>query len=109
MGAVLKDLREGRRGAFMDLGSALSPALGGSPALALAPDLILEASELSAGKLGQPPDDILYHPPSSPIVYADTMIIHARADRSEPPLRTSGTVAGKGLERGAPPPEAGEQ
>jgi hypothetical protein len=31
------------------LGSALSPALGGSPALALAPKLILEASELCPG------------------------------------------------------------
>jgi hypothetical protein len=30
----------------MDLGSALSPALGGSPALSFAPELILEASEL---------------------------------------------------------------
>jgi hypothetical protein len=30
----------------MDLGSALSPTGGGSPALALAPDLILEAPEL---------------------------------------------------------------
>jgi hypothetical protein len=30
----------------MDLGSALSPVLGGGPALALAPNLILEALEL---------------------------------------------------------------
>jgi hypothetical protein len=28
VGAVLQDFRDGRRGAFMDLGSALSPALG---------------------------------------------------------------------------------
>jgi hypothetical protein len=46
VGAVLQDLRDGRRGAFMDLGSALSPALGGSPAQALAPEFILEAPEL---------------------------------------------------------------
>ena len=45
----------------MDLGSALCPALGGSPALAL--ELLLEASELCPGQLGQPPDDLLYHPP----------------------------------------------
>ena len=84
MGAVLQDLREGRRGAFMDLGSALSPAFGGSPALALAPDLLLKAPELCPGKLGQPPDDLLYHPPPSPIVYADTMILHAGVGRSDP-------------------------
>jgi len=44
--AVLQDLREGRRGAYMNLGSALSSALGGSPALALAPNLILQAPDL---------------------------------------------------------------
>ena len=68
----------------MDLGSALSAALGGSPALALAPKLILEAPKLHPGQLGQPPDDLLYHPPPSPIVYADTIIIHAGAARSDP-------------------------
>jgi hypothetical protein len=57
----------------MDLGSALSPALGGSPApLALAPDLILQVPELRLGQLRQPTDYLLYHPPTSPIVYADT-------------------------------------
>ena len=71
----------------MDLGSALSPALGGSPApLALAPDLILEASELRFGQFGKPPDDLLYHAPPSLIVYADTIIIHAGAGRSDPLL-----------------------
>jgi hypothetical protein len=57
VGAVLQDLREARRGAarrgaFMDLGSALFPALGGAPARA--PELLLEAPELRLGQLGQP-------------------------------------------------------
>src|SRR5215208_6694320 len=49
----------------MDLGSALSPALGGSPALALAPELLLKAPELCPGQFGKQPDDLLYHPPPS--------------------------------------------
>src|SRR5215207_3205335 len=69
----------------MDLRSALSPALGGSPALTLAPDFILEAPELCSGQLGQPPDDLLYHPRPSLLVYADTIIIHVGAGRSDPP------------------------
>jgi hypothetical protein len=84
VGAVFQDFGDRRRGAFMDLGSALSPALGGSPALALAPDLVLEASELSLGQGGQPPDDLLYHPPLSSIVYADIMIIRTGASRRDP-------------------------
>jgi hypothetical protein len=68
----------------MDLGSALSPALGGSPALALAPELIFKAPELCSGQFGQPTDDLLYHPPPFSIVYADTIIIHVGAGRSDP-------------------------
>jgi hypothetical protein len=26
---------------------------------------------------GKPPNDLLYHPPRAPIVYVDTMIMHA--------------------------------
>jgi hypothetical protein len=48
IGAVLQDFRDGRSGTFMDLGSTLSPALGGSPALALAAEL-LQAPELCPG------------------------------------------------------------
>jgi len=59
----------------MDLRSALSPALGGSPALLLGPKLILQAPDLCSGQLGQPPDDLLYHPPPSLIVYVYTMKI----------------------------------
>ena len=84
MGTVLQDLREGRRGVLVALGSALSPALGESPALALAPELILEAPELRLGQVGQSPDDLLYHPLPAPIVYADTKIIHAGVGRSDP-------------------------
>src|SRR5215207_1438777 len=69
----------------MNLGSVLSPAGGRSPALALAPNLILQAPELRLGQLGQPPDDLLYHPPPFLTVYADTIIIHARVARSDPP------------------------
>src|SRR5215207_4987118 len=68
----------------MDLGSILSPAGGGSPALALAPNLILQALELYPGQVGQPPHDLLYHLPPSSIVYADTMIVHVRAGRCYP-------------------------
>src|SRR5215208_2490096 len=72
------------------MGSVLSPvAGGGSPTLALAPELILEAPQLCSGQLGQPPDDLLYHPPPFPTVYADTMIIHARAGhRDSAPLNS---------------------
>jgi hypothetical protein len=69
----------------MDLGSALFPSLGGSPAPAFAPELILQAPELRLGQVGQPPDNLLYHPAPFPIVYADTMIIHAGVGRSDPP------------------------
>jgi hypothetical protein len=43
--AVLQDFRDGRRGVLLDVGSFLSPAGGGSPALSLAPEL-LQAPEL---------------------------------------------------------------
>jgi len=52
----------------MNLGSALSPAFGLSPTLALAPQLLLESPELRLGQFGQPPDDLLYHPTPFPIV-----------------------------------------
>ncbi|HZB08355.1 MAG TPA: hypothetical protein VE525_04490 [Rubrobacter sp.] len=48
----------------MDLGSVLSPALGGNPALSLAPELLLEVPELILGQFGKPPDDLLHQPPS---------------------------------------------
>jgi hypothetical protein len=60
--------------------------------LALAPDLILEASQLCCGQFGQPPDDLLYHPPPSLIVYADTMFRLAGWVAASWPLRTPGTV-----------------
>jgi hypothetical protein len=91
VGTVLQDFREGRRGTFLDLGSALSPAGGGgSPApLSLAPDLILQTPELRLAQFGQPPDDLLYHPPPTPVEYADTMILHKGASRRDPvPLDT---------------------
>jgi hypothetical protein len=47
----------------MDLGSVLSPALGGNPALSLAPELLLEVPELILGQFGKPPDDLLLQPP----------------------------------------------
>jgi hypothetical protein len=64
-GAVLQDFRDGQR-----------PRGGGEHPLprqrkhvaALVPKLILEAPKLGPGQFGQPPDDLLYHPPPSPLV-----------------------------------------
>ena len=55
VGTVLQDFRDGRRSALLDTGSVRSPATGGSPALALAPELVLEASELSPESSGSRP------------------------------------------------------
>jgi hypothetical protein len=68
----------------LDTGGVPFPAGAGSPTPALAPELILKAPELRHGRFGQPPDDLLYHPPPPLIVYADTMIKHAKAWRSDP-------------------------
>ena len=86
VGTTLQDFRDGRHRTLLDAGSVLSlvAGRGGSPTLALAPDLILEASELCPCQSGQPSDDLLYHPPPSVIVYADTMILHTGPGRSDP-------------------------
>ena len=54
-------------------------------------------------------DDLLYHPSTFVLVYADTMIIHAGSGRSDPPLYTFGTVPGKDFYSDVPPSEVGEQ
>jgi hypothetical protein len=78
----------------LEMGGVPFPAGGGSPTLALAPKRILEAPELCPAQFGQPPDDLLYHPPPLPIVYADTTSIHVRAGRSDPPPLNSQHGAG---------------
>jgi hypothetical protein len=60
-----QDFREGRRSILLETGGVPFPAGGGSPAQALAPDRLLEVSELCPGQVGQPPDDLLYRGPPS--------------------------------------------
>ena len=66
----------------MDLGSALSPAGGGSPALALAPKRILQAPELCPAQFGQPTDDLLYHHPPSLLAHSNNMMTLAICTRA---------------------------
>jgi hypothetical protein len=67
VGTIFKDFCEGQSGVLLHARSVLLPAGGGSPTLALAPELILEAPELCSSQFGQPPHDLLYHlqPPYS--------------------------------------------
>jgi hypothetical protein len=106
---MLQDFRDRRRSTLLHVGSIPSPAGGGSPALALAAELLLEAPELRPGQLG-----------SRPMISSTTRLLPWLCTRTPRlytrervaatrPLQTPGTVPGKGLELNVAPSEPGEQ
>jgi hypothetical protein len=62
---------------------------GGNSALSLAPERILEASELCPAQFGQPPDDLLYHPPPSLLAHSDNRMTLAICTRATEGMQDS--------------------